>query len=84
MTLHGRVDERDADRVPSGRRRRRPDPNELAFCRLSGALADCIAFGVPTVTTQDIADEMNAPRYVVTTGSATSSLLIAEAIDGLT
>ena len=28
---------------------------------LSGALADCIAFGVPTVTTQDVADEMSAP-----------------------
>ena len=50
---------------------------------LSGALADCIAFGVPTVTTQDVADEMSAPPYVATTGSATSSLLIAEAIDGL-
>lgn len=50
---------------------------------LSGALADCIAFGVPTMTTRDIADEMEAPPYVVTTGSATSSLLIAEALDGL-
>jgi FkbM family methyltransferase len=50
---------------------------------LSGALADCIAFGVPTVTTQDVADEMSAPSYVDTTGSATSSLLIAEAIEGL-
>ena len=50
---------------------------------LSGALADCMAFGVPTVTTQDLADEMGAPPYVVTTGTATSSLLIAEAIDGL-
>lgn len=50
---------------------------------LSGALADCIAFGLPTVTSQDVADEMSAPAYVVTTGSATSSLLIAEAIDGL-
>ena len=50
---------------------------------LSGAVADCIAFGVPTVTTQDIADEMSAPPYVVTTGSATSSRSIAEAMDGL-
>jgi FkbM family methyltransferase len=50
---------------------------------LSGALADCIAFGLPTVTSEDVANEMGAPGYVVTTGSATSSLLIAEAIDGL-
>jgi FkbM family methyltransferase len=50
---------------------------------LSGALADCIAFGVPTVTTQDVADEMSTPTYVVTTGSAASSLLIAEAIEEL-
>jgi glycosyltransferase involved in cell wall biosynthesis len=50
---------------------------------LSGALADCIAFGLPTVTTQDVADEMGAPPYVVTTGPATSSLLIAEALDEL-
>ena len=54
-----------------------------AVLSLSGALADCIAFGVPTVTTHDLADEMSAPDYVVTTGLATSSLLIAEAIDGL-
>jgi FkbM family methyltransferase len=54
-----------------------------AVLSLSGALADCIAFGVPTVTTEDVADEMGAPRYVVTTGCATSSLLIAEALDGL-
>ena len=50
---------------------------------LSGALADCIAFGVPSVTTQDIADEMSAPAYVATTGSTTRPSLIAEAIDGL-
>jgi len=54
-----------------------------AVLSLSGALADCVAFGVPTVTTQEVADEMGAPAYVVTTGSATSSLLIAEAIEGL-
>jgi glycosyltransferase involved in cell wall biosynthesis len=50
---------------------------------LSGALADCIAFGVPTITTQDIADEMDAPSYVQAVNSLTSSLLVAEAIDGL-
>jgi glycosyltransferase involved in cell wall biosynthesis len=50
---------------------------------LSGALADCIAFGVPTITTQDVAAEMDAPSYVQTVDSPTSSLLVAEAIDGL-
>jgi glycosyltransferase involved in cell wall biosynthesis len=50
---------------------------------LSGALADCIAFGVPTVTTQDVAGEMDAPSYVHAVNSRTSSLLVAEAIDGL-
>ena len=54
-----------------------------ALLSLSGALADCIAFGIPTVTTRDIAEEMEAPPYVVTTGSATSSLLIAEALEEL-
>jgi FkbM family methyltransferase len=50
---------------------------------ISGALTDCIAFGVPTVTTQELANELDAPSYVVSTGSSASSLLIAEAIDGL-
>lgn len=54
-----------------------------ALLSLSGALADCVAYGVPTVTTRDIAGEMDAPPYVVTTGTATSSLLIAEALDEL-
>jgi glycosyltransferase involved in cell wall biosynthesis len=47
---------------------------------LSGTLADCIAFGVPTVTTEIIAQELDAPSYVVTSQSTTSSLLVAEAI----
>jgi len=47
---------------------------------LSGTLADCIAFGVPTVTTEIIAEELDAPPYVVTSPAITSSLLIAEAI----
>lgn len=54
-----------------------------AVLSLSGAVADCIAFGVPTVTTQDVAEEMDAPGYVTTTSSATSALLIANAIDEL-
>ena len=38
---------------------------------------------MPTVTTRDIAEEMDAPEYLVPTGSTTSTLLIAEALDGL-
>jgi len=47
---------------------------------LSGTLADCIAFGVPTVTTETIAHELDAPMYVGITPIPTSSLLLAEAI----
>jgi FkbM family methyltransferase len=47
---------------------------------LSGTLADCIAFGVPTVTTEIIAEELDAPPFVATCPTITSSLLIAEAI----
>jgi glycosyltransferase involved in cell wall biosynthesis len=47
---------------------------------LSGTLADCIAFGVPTVTTETIARELDAPGYVGTTPIPTSSLVLAEAI----
>ena len=82
VTLHGRVDDATLEEFLMAvdvAVQIRTSP----VLSLSGALADCIAFGVPTVTTQEVADEMNAPAYVVTTGSATSSLLIAEAIDGL-
>lgn len=54
-----------------------------AVLSLSGALADCIAFGVPTVTTQALFEELDAPSYVVAAEPALSSLLIAEAVDGL-
>jgi glycosyltransferase involved in cell wall biosynthesis len=47
---------------------------------LSGTLADCIAFGIPAVTTETIAQELDAPSYVATTPAVTSSLLVAEAI----
>jgi hypothetical protein len=53
-----------------------------ALLSLSGALADCIAFGVPTVTTRDLAVEMEVPAYVGST-SGLSSLLVAEAIEEL-
>ena len=31
---------------------------------ISGALIDCIAAGLPTVTTQDLATTLNAPSYI--------------------
>ena len=54
-----------------------------ALHSLSGALVDCIAFGVPTVTTQNLAEELEAPSYIATIAPTTSSLLVAEAIDTL-
>jgi glycosyltransferase involved in cell wall biosynthesis len=47
---------------------------------LSGSVADCIAFGLPTVTSRDVAEELDVPSYVVETAPQTSSLLVAEAI----
>ena len=54
-----------------------------AMLSLSGAFADCVAFGVPTVATEDLAEEMDAPSYVARTGPETSALLVAEAVEGL-
>jgi FkbM family methyltransferase len=50
---------------------------------LSGTLADCIAFGLPTVTSEPIARELDAPSYAEPTPVVTSSLLVAEAITNL-
>jgi glycosyltransferase involved in cell wall biosynthesis len=50
---------------------------------LSGAFADCIAFGVPTVTTTDLADELEAPSYVSRVASPPSAALVCDAIDAL-
>jgi FkbM family methyltransferase len=50
---------------------------------LSGGLADCLAFGIPTVTTEDLADEHDAPPYAMKVSSVTSSLLLAESIAAL-
>lgn len=50
---------------------------------LSGGVLDCFAFGVPTVTTENVAHELDAPSYVTTTPAVTSSLLVAEAVAGL-
>ena len=50
---------------------------------LSGALADCIAFGVPTVTTNELAEEHEAPGYVRAVAPDASSIQIAEALEPL-
>ena len=47
---------------------------------LSGALLDCIAFGIPTVVTQSMIDEIGAPGYVTAIPDRISPLLIAEAV----
>jgi FkbM family methyltransferase len=50
---------------------------------LSGTAADCFAFGAPTVTTDDLAAELDAPSYVATVPPEASSLLLAEAMERL-
>lgn len=47
---------------------------------LSGALLDCIAFGLPAIATQSMAQDIDAPAFVVTVPDKLSPLLIAEAI----
>ncbi len=47
---------------------------------LSGALLDCIAFGIPTIATQGMVIDVDAPRFVTAIPDRISPLLIAEAI----
>lgn len=47
---------------------------------LSGALADCIVHGTPTITNERVATEMGAPSYVQPLPDRLSPLLLAEAI----
>jgi hypothetical protein len=47
---------------------------------LSGALADCIVHGTPTITNIRVAEEMAAPPYVARVPNKVSPLLLAEAI----
>ena len=46
---------------------------------VSGALADCIAAGLPTVASQTIAEALDVPSYVHSVGDVTSPILVAEA-----
>jgi glycosyltransferase involved in cell wall biosynthesis len=50
---------------------------------LSGALQDCIAAGIPTVTNASLAMAMGVPDYVHPVPDALSPLLIAEALADL-
>jgi glycosyltransferase involved in cell wall biosynthesis len=50
---------------------------------LSGALLDCIAAGLPTVTNIGLAEAMDVPDYVRAVPDALSPLLIAEALADL-
>ena len=47
---------------------------------LSGAVADCIVHGTPTITNARIASEMAAPSYVHPLADRLSPLLLAEAV----
>jgi glycosyltransferase involved in cell wall biosynthesis len=46
---------------------------------VSGALADCVAAGLPTVASAALADALDAPSYVRTVPDAPSPVLVAEA-----
>ncbi|WP_457302311.1 glycosyltransferase, partial [Phyllobacterium sp. P5_D12] len=47
---------------------------------LSGALLDCIAAGLPTITNDDLAEAMDAPSYVLRIPDHPSPVLLAEAL----
>ena len=46
---------------------------------MSGALSDCVAAGLPTVTSQDLAEGLDAPGYVRAIANNPSPILVAEA-----
>lgn len=50
---------------------------------VSGALQDCIAAGLPSVTNDSLADALQAPDYVVRVGDRLDPAEIAEALAGL-
>lgn len=51
-----------------------------ALAPLSGALLDCMAFGLPSIATESLAAEMNAPAYIRGIPDRFSGLLLAEAL----
>lgn len=54
-----------------------------ALLSLSGALADCVGAGLPTLTTAPLAAEMGVPRSVARVPSWAGPFLIAEALEQL-
>jgi glycosyltransferase involved in cell wall biosynthesis len=50
---------------------------------LSGSVADCAAFGVPTVATRELVDELGAPEYFEPVDTGTGAMLVAEAVQRL-
>jgi hypothetical protein len=50
---------------------------------VSGALADCIAAGLPTVASAALADALDAPGYVRAVPDSPSPVLVAEAASEL-
>lgn len=52
-----------------------------ALAPLSGALLDCMAFGLPSIATESLAAEMQAPAYVQRISDRYSGLLLAEALE---
>ena len=53
---------------------------DIFFGGLSGALLDCIAAGLPTVSNSDLALALNAPEYVVQVPDKPSSDDVADAL----
>ncbi len=50
---------------------------------VSGALADCVAAGLPTVASATLADALDAPSYIRAVPDVASPLLVAEAAAAL-
>lgn len=55
----------------------------LGLGSLSGALLDCVAAGLPSVTNEGLAEALSAPGYVRRIPDKLSPLLLAEALAGL-
>jgi hypothetical protein len=47
---------------------------------ISGALQDCIAIGLPTVTNNDLAESLNAPSYIARVDDALAPADIAASL----
>ena len=75
-----RPSERDDSPRPSPRGRPGIQLRSSSMLTLSGALMDCIAFGVPTVSTAPLVLEADAPDWIVGVPVELSSLTLAEAI----